>query len=162
MRGRGLGKEKPPFTFARAFARAPLPSIVQRKSLKNLIFTLPSLITRTPIPLNVNSTFCLMEIDRDKKSSVSFTHPSTVSLWNKLSREITTKLSGIIGISPREEKDNWGGGKEVEITTRTHDIHLQIIIWFSMLKNRIVNVHRIVRRLVVPNVTLFLQLTTRY
>lgn len=66
--------------------------------------------------MNVNSTFFLMEIDRDKKSNVSFTHPSTVSLLNGPSRDIMTKLSGTIGISPRGEKDSWGGGKEVEIT----------------------------------------------
>lgn len=50
-----------------------------------------------------------MEIDRDKKSNVSFTHPSTVSLLNGPSRDIMTKLSGTTGISPRGEKDRVGG-----------------------------------------------------
>lgn len=45
-----------------------------------------------------------MEMDRDKKSNVSFTHPSTTSLLNGPSRDIMTKLSGTIGISPRGEK----------------------------------------------------------
>jgi hypothetical protein len=69
-----------------------------------------------------------MEMDRDKKSNVSLTHPSTVSLLNGPSRDIMTKLSGTTGISPRREKDNWGGGQEVEITIRTCHVHLQIII----------------------------------
>lgn len=81
---------------------------------------------RTPIPLNVNSTFCLIEMDRDKKSNVSFTHPSTVSLLNEPSRDIMAKLSGTTGMSPRREKGSQGGGKEVEITTRTYHIHLHI------------------------------------
>lgn len=68
-----------------------------------------------------------MEMDRDKKSNVSFTHPSTVSLLNGPSRDIVTKLSGTTGISPRGEKDRVGG-KEVEITTRAYHIHSQIII----------------------------------
>lgn len=50
-----------------------------------------------------------MEMDRDKKSNVSFTHPSTVSLLNGLSRDIMTKLSGTTGISPRVVKDRVGG-----------------------------------------------------
>lgn len=97
-----------------------------------------------------------MEMDRDKKSNVSFTHPSTVSLLNGPSRDIITKLSGTIGILPRREKDSWGGEKEVEITTRMYPIYLQIIIDSHLiLKNRIIRV----KPLAVPNETLFPQTT---
>lgn len=70
--------------------------------------------------MNVNSTFCLTEMDLDKKSSVSLTHPSIVSLLNGPSRDIMTKLSGTTGISPREEKE-WEKGDFTKIHSKDYN-----------------------------------------
>lgn len=65
-----------------------------------------------------------MEMDRDKKSNVFFIYFFIIFLLNGFFRDIMIKLSGIIGILFRGEKDSWGGGKEVEIIIRIYYIYL--------------------------------------
>lgn len=78
------------------------------------------MIERILIFLNVNFIFCLTEMDFDKKSSVFLIYFFIVFLLNGFFRDIMIKLSGIIGILFREEKE-WEKGDFIKIYSKDYN-----------------------------------------